>query len=471
MKRMINIIKGQKGATLIEILVAVSVLGVVSVSLMEARDILTKSRHAFDERVVENNFVRSIFMTLSDKRACENTLLGLNPTGTAGSAVAGIRDEANNVIYAPGDVLGDRLEGSGVLSDDHEITEIRVSHFQVNTDGAVAFNRTGQATVSVSMQRRNRNTDVDAAVGATVITRRFMVNVGLDGGTTGVIDRCITHDDYLAEGACDMVNGTVDPADGRCKSIQMATTDIAGNAITPNADNEAIRVTQNARVEGVTTVDNYLQIGGAPFSSGIPGGSIHATGPVAVDGFMTDNAASITTLKPGDFKLSGRVAVNGGDGTLATSGTVPADGLYVAGNVRTGRMQTYGLSPIETGLNFGATLGFVSQRFSYALGETGTYSDILADVFTFTGTTPTAAIAMNSYVCNRFSLRTKTGASVAWLGGSFTGTTCTFDVVYEGDNCQVDSGQTRSNCARVYGNNVNLGGTSINSWNGLGKTW
>jgi hypothetical protein len=494
----------QSGMSLIEVLVAVGLIGGVAVSLMQSRDVLNSNRRVLNQRMEEDNIFRSIHMLLNDKIACGNTLaragLNLDPDTTTLQPFTQIRDENNNVIYSNGMVLG-RGGGSPV-----RIGQMGISHFQMRTTnapstGPVYWNNANQATVTVELQRVSDLALAGSGVATSgaqgSITRRFQVLVERNG--SGVITNCLAERDFFADTFCDIVSGTVD-ANDRCRSISLS---LAGNSVPlPSINNVAIRVTPHARIDGVTAITDKVELGDPAtfFTSPTTNNSnrgLHARSGSFVDGYVLSTQTEIPAMGPlGAISLMETGNIHIPNNVAVGAGTAPTGGLFVQGNLIAPRIKLFGMEELvnasaagadhpvlqdNANRNFAASVGYVARRISNTLtditgADEGSFQNVLADILSNAPIQPEGALALFRYVCTHTTVRgfngvTTTGA-FAMVGGV---PRCRLNFGHRMVNCSIDPGPTGNpnnvtatpSCTNIVTDRLHLGGDFITNWNSL----
>jgi hypothetical protein len=507
-----RIFGNQSGVSLVELLIAVGLIGGVAVSLMQARDVLSTNQSVLNQRLEEDNIYRSIQMIFNDKLSCENTLaragLNLNPAGVTGQEFTEIRDEADNIVYTKGMIIG-RGSGSPV-----EIEEMRISHFQTQTAapptaGPVYWNNTDQATVSIKLERVSdlniAGSGVSTARSQSSITRRFQVIVERDG--SGAITGCKTDRSFYVDTICEQLSGTLDD-DNRCRSISVALAgDTLPTPIPSTEDNIAIRVGNNARVDGVTAIVEKVELGDPATFFNSPSATssqrgIHAKVASFIDGYLLAGLTQIPALGPlpaislmetGNIHIPMSVTVGSG-------GTAPVGGLYVEGEVIAPRIKLFGMedlvnlstgnaehSAIASNPDWAASVGYVARRITNTLTEftgsdLGSYENVLADILSNASVQPQGALALFRYVCEHTQVTGFASPTPITVSGVFTmegGTPfCRINFRHRMRNCSINpySAAMPNNpndvtptptCVRIMARNIEVNDRLITNWNEL----
>lgn len=96
------LLKNKKGITLVEIVIASGLLGLVSMGVMQLNQSMMKGQATAEVKFEGIELKRQVLMTLSDKQACENSLMGVS----LGSNISSIKNSNNTIVYEVGRKYG-----------------------------------------------------------------------------------------------------------------------------------------------------------------------------------------------------------------------------------------------------------------------------------------------------------------------------------------------------------------------------
>lgn len=523
MKKSISPLKlqNQLGMSLVEVLIAVGLIGGVAVSLMQSRDVLNTNRRVLNQRINEDNLLRSIHMLLNDKEACLNTFNGLN--AQAGQNFTQIRDEDNQPIYTQGMVLS-RGSGSPL-----QIMSMRISHLNTRTalpTGQVYWNNQNQATVTINLARVSDLSIAGSGVAtsglqgttAAPLQRRFQVLVETNG--SGVVTDCLTDEDFLGDTFCEQIGGVLD-VNSRCRSISLSMPGdtpplLRDTSVAIRVDNSAHVVIDpaNPTTSGVTAIVEKIELTDPANPS--PNGffespttnnqnrGIHARRGGFIDGYLLRNLTEIPAMgsqpiipltRTGNIHVLNNL-------TIGTMTTIPlAQGLNVDGEIHAPRIKLFGMEELvqrsnqnadhpEISVNHAATVGYVARRITNTLTElsgagAGAFNSVLADILSNAPVQPQGAIALFRYVCSQLQVRNVDGT---FATGTFAmvGTVprCRFNFAHRMVNCSINPGLTGNpnnltpallataeherHCVSIRANEIHLNaGGFITNWSQL----
>jgi prepilin-type N-terminal cleavage/methylation domain-containing protein len=178
-----RILRNQHGFSLMEIMVAVGMMGVLSVAMMsmQRNGVLgQKSLSAQDDSRVLTDLIATM---LTDQTACTNTFAGLSPTAGATNMV--LKDGGGNAQYSAGNSYGTRMTilagiymGETAATQKSANVDKRTGLVQW-TPGAVNPNQ-GLALVMLDWQQTG--TGSNQGVGVKDFWRYFMINATISAG-------------------------------------------------------------------------------------------------------------------------------------------------------------------------------------------------------------------------------------------------------------------------------------------------
>jgi prepilin-type N-terminal cleavage/methylation domain-containing protein len=97
-KLLLLLTKDEKGFTLVEIIVASGLLGVLTFAVMQMNQTMMKGQATAEVKMEAIEIKRQILSNMSEKLACENTLVGVN----LGQAAMSIKNKSNADIFSVG---------------------------------------------------------------------------------------------------------------------------------------------------------------------------------------------------------------------------------------------------------------------------------------------------------------------------------------------------------------------------------
>jgi len=230
------IVKNDKGISLIQVMMALALLGVVQVAFMRMSKNQNKSVKTTEVKFESIDAVNSIKQILADKDACYNTF-GITPN-----------TPENIGIYDP------NLINPGVVTQVKSATDITLYESNINTDLApqigssklkiISFrvNSAGLAAIGLDSKGVTEvfvNLDRGEVYGSETIEKKFRLNVRTDA--TGLMVDCSTAQtgdglEATAAFVCQTIGGTYDPngrgGNGDCHSISPnQTTTFNGDVV------------------------------------------------------------------------------------------------------------------------------------------------------------------------------------------------------------------------------------------------
>ncbi|WP_372655202.1 prepilin-type N-terminal cleavage/methylation domain-containing protein [Halobacteriovorax sp.] len=200
MKKMLLILKNDRGFSLAEILVAAGLLGLLSLGVMQMNGSMMKGQATAEVKMEAIEIRRQIILNMSEKMACENTLSGTN----LGDTVNSIKNTADNAIFTVGNKYGANaleLESITVVDVGDVGGGMRDAELQV------VFKSLKKAAYGSSEKVFKSRLKVKAANSTAPITECY-------DDTAGTIATA-------NETSCISVGGTWDPATSKCSNTNV----------------------------------------------------------------------------------------------------------------------------------------------------------------------------------------------------------------------------------------------------------
>jgi prepilin-type N-terminal cleavage/methylation domain-containing protein len=455
-----NLFINQSGFSLVEVMVASGVLGVIALIMVGNEDTMNSITKQGSFNANRQKITSVVQKLLSSKDACENSLVNngpVNPTGTSGTVVTSLRDADNNEVLATNQVFADG--GAGRF----RVAEMRVSHYQ-NTaaDPSNHYNRNRETSFSLRLEKLGKN--------ARFVEEHFRIRVDLNGANN--ITDCDGEVSFDPEEVCDFLQGVYDPGAGapKCRSVYMAKIAGGSNGIRGAVDNDiAVEFQDNSEVSGITVVNKGVNVSTSTTTR---------EGTLLVPaGTRIQNEVSVGTDTMPAGVPNTTLFLNRGLGIGTLGNTVGTNDVRTTGDVHTGEVRVFNAIPGSFQRYFVATVGYVRDRLSKLVSSNASdASDIVNDVTNAFNNSNTVGDAMARYVCTNASgnriIRMRGGSGDA--AGSFNaaGATCTIDQSFQSSNlhnCQQDIDESdaaaRANCSSIYGTTIRIRATSRTNWN------
>jgi hypothetical protein len=345
-KRIKKLFKNGQGFTLAEIMLAVGMLGLVSLGVMKISQDAGKIRKSSTEKMETENLITKVHRYFRDPEICRSTLFAKNPTGQGeqiSSIIkkAGIMDIKTHEGSTP-DIDGSEISqyngasivdtfvradcpnavgssskpctfGSGpgrILLKDLKILAYEMTHPDSSRAASPYKNDSKMAFIEmtivkgIAIGKTDTTKAKDVSLGDLEFKRRVAIGVLLDSNNR--IADCLTELTSFQTGACDQFNGIVD-YDNRCK-------DIAIQAIGPEPTGTPPPNKDGITTEADTHVKNSLRV-----ANTVDVGAIGSQGPgnINVGGEATvENDLNITD---GNLVFGTNVtldAINSGEATV-----------------------------------------------------------------------------------------------------------------------------------------------------------
>ena len=158
-----------RGVSLISVLVAMALLGVLLLGIISAMSLMNKSERGFRQGSEITLLVEEVHTLLRDREACKKTLLNLDPD-PGPTNVPAIKNSANDNIFLPGQAYG---AGKVITLD-----TITVGNYEANT----SIPTEGNAELHLNFSKTG-------SLGPNTSKRKIRIFARLDG-TTGQIIYC-----------------------------------------------------------------------------------------------------------------------------------------------------------------------------------------------------------------------------------------------------------------------------------------
>lgn len=233
MKKRHNFLKSTGGFSLVEVMVAAGMLGVVSLGVMQVTQNANKTAKGVSQQVEIQDMLNKVNRAMTSQSACRWTLgtAGPNPNVNVTSIGADF-----NGGFDVNDVYGNqRLSGTYPLIIDSGVTygegansitadAVRVFGY-VETGGPLNGQRFGTVSVGVRFKKGRATTSEakhkKSSFGTQLVTKVFdSINVVVDDASNNVTD-CYADQNQFLEASCQMLSGTFNTGNGLCESISI----------------------------------------------------------------------------------------------------------------------------------------------------------------------------------------------------------------------------------------------------------
>jgi type II secretory pathway pseudopilin PulG len=421
----------QSGFSIMEVMIAAALLGVVSIGVMQVTKNMTKSSKTDAQRVEFAQVTNQIQSLLRDEYSCEATLNGLNPAGT-GSVVTDFKrkksDGTTSNVLTSGQSYG--TGGTPIF-----LKKMEIKNYNASSGIAefwITMNK-GRKDYNL-MTPEEQKTVADTAYGSAVVPQILKVQVILDGA--GNIKDCISDKDDYTSGACAMING--DWADKvNCKSIKVqgngldpsitAGTNLhitsgltVGSTLSGDPGNGAVKISSNLDVGDKATVKNDTTItsGKLIFNDGdarinqVAGNNLYIENKAGTAGanlIVGKSGAARTTITSGSMVINKNGTITAGQSLEVIGDTILTGSGSTTVNLKVGNsnIQYNGTDLVLNKPGAGvvryndastntevASKGFVNSQLGQALtGNPATLTTILSNLGTLVSGNPVQAIA------------------------------------------------------------------------------
>ncbi len=251
----------QKGFSLIEIMVALGMLGIISLGTMQLMTNMTKGQKGMTFKSNIDQIVNEVKMAMRTEANCTATLTGLSPSTSTqpvnDNEIKKNCESAGGVISNCTTLISiDQIIGGGSGAN-VRITDI--THTGSALNGAT--DETGTGTISISMQLTDSSGDAldsNKIFGSSTIRRDISTSYN-NGGAGTEITACTGDSTTYAEIACDKIGGTFLKPDGPCTAVKIsgysaALTEEGADLNLAEKDQISITAKNNLLVEGGSAV-------------------------------------------------------------------------------------------------------------------------------------------------------------------------------------------------------------------------
>jgi prepilin-type N-terminal cleavage/methylation domain-containing protein len=334
MKYFKKIIANNKGFTLVEIMIAAGLMGVLSLGIMQIFENITKGNKKMNLNQVVDSTLYSINLALRTEVNCRGTLTNLDtrtmPAGcnlttvpTAGDGcprLTAVDDYnadgtfARRIATASGSGLPAAAntiigQGSGSRGRILEMvvvgSRLLAGQGDTQTGGIWIHFNFDNPTTGAQNPLLGRSADFWKLVPLTYATYSptglpVLGDLNVADNDPGTMDSCSQAASTYMNQTCDMLNGTYDQATLRCKDISIEVNTIGGYSITGQG---------NALTVGNHAINGYLAVGATANASiaALSAGDIEAEASITAGGNLGGNALSIDT----EGVISGALFVGG----------------------------------------------------------------------------------------------------------------------------------------------------------------
>ena len=426
-----NFLKRQAGFSIMEVMIAAGLLGIVSLGVMQLTKNMTKSSKTDAQRAEFNQLTNQIQSLLKDEYSCESTLLGVSPAGS-GTSITQVKrkkpDGTSSVVFESGNSYG-------ASTNPIFLKSMKIKNFDAASgmgDFIIEMNK-GRKDYD-SMTQAEKDTVLATSYGTAIVVKTIKLQMILDG--SGKIKDCLSDKDDYTTGACAMVNG--DFADKvKCKSIKVDGNGIdpsitakthmqvnsglnVGSTLSGDPGNGAVKTSSNLDVGDKATVKNDTTItsGKLIFNDGdarinqVAGNNLYIENKAGTAGaniIAGKSGAARTTVTPTSVTVNKNGTISAGqalevigDTTLTGSGSTTVNLKVGNANIQYNGTNLVLNKPAGGVVQYkdGSTIeevasqGFVNAQLGKALtGDPATLSTILSNLGTLVSGSPVQAIA------------------------------------------------------------------------------
>lgn len=200
-----------KGFTIVEVLVAVGIMGIVSLGIAEMFRQMAEQQRNVVQLMNKQDLKNSILVAIRDKDGCTNTLLN-RPIPTNPNAPVSIPNGIKNNAPSPvgGALIVQNGQNFGAAAGDW----LTITNIQLVSQGPNIVGSLKNAKVRVSYSR---------VKGRGPVTENIEIDVKVIPKAGGLVDTCWT--DFTDATICTANGGTYNPATGACQYTKLC----AGN--------------------------------------------------------------------------------------------------------------------------------------------------------------------------------------------------------------------------------------------------
>lgn len=179
-----KLIKNNSGLSLVEMVIATGLIGITSLAVVHLTTNIHSGRVTSETKVEELELKRIITTTLSDRRACFNTLNGVN----VGSNFTQLRSAAGSVIFQTGRVYGDNV--------------VKINSMSIVDNNLTFEDGTRSVNLVVALEKMKK-----LALGKEKIDLDIELRVVATGPSAPIVG-CFVNNDSIVERSCESLRGT-----------------------------------------------------------------------------------------------------------------------------------------------------------------------------------------------------------------------------------------------------------------------
>ncbi len=293
----------QKGFSLVEIMIAIGILGTVSLGVMKIGQMMNRTTKQMNQQLDSVQLASRISGTIRNKDACRLTFRNVAPTlnGAATNNNAGIRDHDGNIVIGIGSVFGD-ITVEAIIFSEFDTTVNEVVSVE-DPDNPGTYNPRNKRSATVRAQLKKGVSQFDEinqknTIGTLLMSRDFNLTYFLNGA--GRIESCYTEDAQYVEAACRSMGGVID--DGLCRGLDIRDRDATPGPLTNRAaifrgnveitSQNSVSGQQSLFVGGNATITDVLTVNGHSYLGNAAADRVFVTGQICLNG---TNLASCAT--------------------------------------------------------------------------------------------------------------------------------------------------------------------------------
>jgi hypothetical protein len=178
-----DLINNNYGLSLVEVMIAAGLLGVVSLGAMQMMNNVQKGQVTSETKLEEFELKRSFSNILSNKDACQNSLSGV----TIGSTFDQVKNSANAVVFEKDGVYGNQT--------------VYIESMRIVDNGATYADGSRDVGLVVTMRKIKQ-----MALGGRSISFTLPLRV-MAPNATGPISTCFVMSDSILKQACETLGG------------------------------------------------------------------------------------------------------------------------------------------------------------------------------------------------------------------------------------------------------------------------
>ncbi|MBT7610564.1 MAG: prepilin-type N-terminal cleavage/methylation domain-containing protein [Bacteriovoracaceae bacterium] len=227
--------KGQSGFSLVEVMIAAGMLGVVSLAVMQMTTNMHKSTKSIEQQSSSMDLLTLTQGILSDEVSCANTLTGITLSAVGGD-VAEIQDKLGNAIISNGTVFaagtpgalsvtGIKIRGFSTAPQNPRVYDTNSPRRQDYNDAVGVPHHMGPADIEITLRKSSDVTDTDQEIQRRTLgqaTKIIRVGINVVTSTGFVIESCFGDQDRYILASCNSLNGKIDGT-GKCVETHVGT--------------------------------------------------------------------------------------------------------------------------------------------------------------------------------------------------------------------------------------------------------